>query len=124
MKYQYCIVGKNFGSADQPGYMFRRFRFPVVRDGDTWIADPAAVMLEETHLYTQDDLIEELEYWQIHTDNSAGGLDDLTCPSGWKVFARDWLPDDYRPPSEADVAKRHAEAVAFLKNLGLWKDKK
>lgn len=122
MKYQYCIIGKDFGSA-RPEYMFRRFRFPVVRDGDTWVVDPSSVMLEETHLYEQDDLIDELEYWQIHTDNTAGKLDALPCPEGWKVMARDWLPDDYVPPSKADLQQRRAQAIEHLKKMGVWKDK-
>ncbi len=120
MKKQYYILGQ-LSDGKIKGYIFRYFTVPVHQVEGLWV--PAGQSTEETHLYDQASIALDLMHWQVHTDNTAGKLDDLPCPDGWTVMARDWLPDDYKPPAEGDVEARREEGIRFLRGLGLWKDK-
>lgn len=117
MRYQYYIVGRETAPNH---YDLRRFTMPVHSVGGQWVA--ASDPTEETHLCNRFDLLMDVDEFQVHTDNTAGKLDDLPCPDGWRVLARDWLPDDYAPPTPEEVEQQRAEAIEHLKKLGVWRD--
>lgn len=118
MKYQYYIIGRE---ASPNHYDLRRFVVPVHDVGGQWV--PAGEATEETDIWHRFDLMLDINEFQIHTDNTAGKLDDLPCPDGWRVLARDWLPDDYAPPTAEEMELKTKEAVEHLRKIGIWKDK-
>lgn len=119
MKYQMYIIGKELAPNH---YDLRQFSVPVHQVEGLWV--PAGTPTEETDLTHRFEIILNIYEFQVYTDNTCGKLDDLPCPEGWKVMAREWLPDDYVPPTKEDVARKDAEAIAHLRKLGVWKDKK
>jgi hypothetical protein len=116
---QYYIAGRLSGG-DIAGYLFRRFAVSVRESEGRWVPDGPPI--EETHLYDPVEIALDLEHWQIHTTNTAGKLDDMPCPEGWRVMARDWLPDDYSPPAEGEIEQRRKDAIEHLKKMGVWRD--
>jgi len=119
MRKQFYIVGQ-LSDGHVPGYVFRRFTVPVREVEGMWIPDGEPT--EETHLYDQAEIAIDLDHWQVNTTNTAGSLDDIVGPSGWKVMARDWLPDDYVPPPDGEIEQRRKDAIAYLKKMGVWRD--
>lgn len=119
MKHQYYIIGREV-AGDISGWEFRRFTTPVREVEGMWV--PSGHPTEETDLWDQVELALDVDEFIVHTDNTAGKLDDLPCPDGWKVLARDWLPDDYAPPTKEEQDAKTAEAIAHLRKLGVWRD--
>lgn len=118
MRKQCYIIGRELGPRT---YDLRQFSVPVSQVDGKWA--PAGEPFEETHLTDHLEMMIAVDEFQIHTDNSCGPLDDLPCPDGWKVMAREWLPDDYTPPTEDEVRARDEAAIQKMKDMGMWKDK-
>jgi hypothetical protein len=117
MRFQEYIIGKEFARGD---YDLRKFSVPVHRVDGKWV--PAGEPFEETHLTDRLDMMISIDEFQIHTDNTEGKLDDMPCPAGWKVMTREWLPDDYVPPSLEEIEQRRKDAIEHLKKMGVWRD--
>jgi len=116
MKYQkYVIVRLPEPETGMPEY--RRFSVPVRKETDRWI--PAGVPYEETHLYDADDIALDVFFAREQgTATEGGSLGDVPAPNGWGVVTREWLPDDYTPPSKQEMRQREIEMLRDLKTLG------
>jgi hypothetical protein len=119
LRYQHYIIGQEV-PGDITGWQFRRFTAPVHNVEGMWV--PSSPPSEETHLWDQVELALQIDDFIVHTDNTAGKLDDLPCPDGWRVLARDWLPDDYVPPAKEELDAKTEAAIEHLKKLGVWRD--
>ncbi len=117
MRYQEYIIGRELAPDN---YDLRQFSVPVHQVDGKWV--PAGEPFEETHLSDRFDMMLSIYEFQVYTDNTCGKLDDMPCPEGWKVMAREWLPDDYVPPSPEEIEQRRKDAIEHLKKMGVWRD--
>jgi hypothetical protein len=117
MRYQEYIIGRELGPRR---YDLRQFSVPVHQVDGKWV--PAGEPFEETHLTDHLAMMISVDEFQIHTDNTCGKLDDMPCPAGWKVMTREWLPDDYTPPTQEEVDQRTKDAIDKLRQMGVWRD--
>lgn len=116
MKYQkYVIVRLPEPETGLPEY--RRFSVPVRKEAGRWI--PAGVPYDETHLYDEDTIALDVFFAREHgTATEGGALDDIPAPDGWGVVTREWLQDNYTPPSKQEVRQRDIDMLRVLKTVG------
>lgn len=116
MKYQkYVIVRLPEPSKGLPEY--RQFSVPVRRESGRWV--PAGTPYEETHLYDIDTIALDVFIAREQGIADGGGpLSDMPAPDGWGVVTREWLPDDYTPPSQQELRQRDIDMLRDLKTMG------
>lgn len=116
MKYQkYVIVRLPEPDTGLPEY--RRFSVPVRERDGRWL--PAGKPYEETHLYDEDTIALDVFFAREHGVAEAGGpLSDIPAPDGWGVVTREWLPDNYTPPSKQEMRQRDIDMLRDLKTMG------
>ena len=96
---------------------YRRFSVPVRKEAGRCI--PAGVPYEETHLYDADDIALDVFFAREQgTATEGGSLGDVSAPDGWGVVTREWLPDDYTPPSKQELRQRDIDMLRDLKGIG------
>lgn len=116
MKYQkYVIVRLPEPDTGMPEY--RRFSVLVRQQSGRWL--PAGAPYEETHLYNDDTIALDVFFAREHgTADEGGPLSDIPAPDGWGVVTREWLPDDYTPPSKQELRQRDIDILRDLKTMG------
>lgn len=116
MKYQkYVIVRLPEPDTGMPEY--RRFSVPVRQESGRWV--PAGTPFDETHLYDADDIAIDVFFAREQGTATEGGtLDDIPAPVGWGVVTREWLPDNYSPPSKQEMRQRNIDMLRDLKTMG------
>lgn len=113
MKYQFYVIAK---PDPEHGEEYRAFSVPVRELDGQWV--PCGKPYEETHLHSRPGLgLHAVSY--DPASSTCGPLAGMECPPGWEVMSRTWLPDDYTPPSAAEVRHRMIDAARKLKDMGV-----
>lgn len=112
MKYQYYVITPDPEPQHQP--VFRMFMVPVHEVDGQWKPSGPATELDEP----SEDLSLNVIAWRIYgASPGIGKLDDITPPRGWTVVARDWLPDDYVPPTQAERDQAERDAMVHWRKI-------
>jgi hypothetical protein len=116
MGYQkYAIVRLPEPETGMPEY--RLFSVPVRSESGRWVS--AGTRYEETHLYDEDTIAIDVHFARQHgTATEGGALDGIPAPDGWGVVTKEWLPDDYTPPSKQELRQRDIDMLRDLKGMG------
>lgn len=113
MKYQFYVIAKPDPDC---GEEYRAFSVPVREIDGQWV--PCGKPYEETHLHSRPGLgLHVVSY--DPASSTCGPLGGIECPPGWEVMSRTWLPDDYTPPSAAEMRHRMIDAARKLKDMGV-----
>lgn len=112
MKYQYYIITPNPEPREQPVY--RMFMHPVEQVDGEWKQSGDAKEIDGH----SDEFDLNVIAWRIYgAAPGIGKLDDIKPPTGWTVVARDWLPDDYVPPTQAEVEQAERDAIVHWRKI-------
>jgi hypothetical protein len=99
---------------------YRAYYIPVQQQEGGWF--PAGPPQPDTAC-DQVGILSNVLHFQIYrTEDDCGPLDDIVSPDGHTVVARYWLEDDYTPPTEEQQAQREADAIEYLRSIGVRKD--
>jgi hypothetical protein len=119
MRYQGFVTERKDPSLELKGE-YQAYYVPVQqRDGGWFPAGPANLDAG----YDQVDMLSNVLHYQIYRNKEdCGPLDDIASPDGHTVVARYWLEDDYEPPTKEELAARRADAIDYLRSIGVRKD--
>ena len=112
MKYQFYVITPDPEPTEQPVY--RMFMVPTEQRGDQWHLTGDAVELDDS---PEDIFMDVMAFRLRGMPDGFGSLDDIKPPRGWTVVARGWLPDDYKPPTEAEREQIERDAMAHWRKI-------
>lgn len=112
MKYQYYVITPDPEPREQAVY--RMFIMPVHEVDGEWRQAGEAKELEGDSEEVEMNVIA----WRIYgRPPGIGHLDEVKPPRGWTVVARDWLPDDYVPPTDAEREQAERDALGHWQKI-------